>query len=77
MGETAKETSEDKRDTDRDEAGDIDVDCLLLGKPDEKKNPIQHKLESRAAMAGWKKHYWGKVPSAIETNLNNEPIPTI
>ena len=27
--ETAEETSEDRRDTDRDEAGDIDVDCLL------------------------------------------------
>ena len=56
MREMAEETSEDRRDTDRDEAGDIDVDCLLLGKPDEKKDPIQHELESRAAMAGWKKH---------------------
>ena len=50
MRETAEETSEDRRDTDRDEVGDID--CLLLGKPDEKKDPIQHELESRAAMAG-------------------------
>ena len=34
--ETAEETSEDGRDTDRNEAGDIDVDHLLLGMPDEK-----------------------------------------
>ena len=53
--ETAEETSEDGRDTDRDEAGDIDVDRLLLGRPDEKEDPTQHELESRAAMAGWEK----------------------
>ena len=75
--ETAEETSEDRRDTDRDEVGDIDVDRLLLGMPGEKEDPIQYELESRAVMAGWEKHYWGKVPSAIETNLNNEPTPTI
>ena len=46
----AEETSEDGRDTDRDEAGDIDVDCLLLGMPDKKEDAIQHELESRAAM---------------------------
>ena len=34
--ETAEETSKDGRDTDRNEAGDIDVDHLLLGMPDEK-----------------------------------------
>ena len=34
--EMAEETSEDGRDTDRNEAGDIDVDHLLLGMPDEK-----------------------------------------
>ena len=75
--EMAEETSEDRRDTDRDEAGDIDADRLLLGMPDEKEDPIQYELESRAAMAVWQKHYWGKFPSAIETNFNNEPIPTI
>ena len=53
--ETAEETSEDRRDTDRHEAGDIDVDRLLLGMPDEKEDPTQHELESRAVMAGWEK----------------------
>ena len=53
--ETAEETSEDRRDTDRHEAGDIDVDRLLLGMPDEKEDPTQHELESRAVMVGWEK----------------------
>ena len=53
--ETAKETSEDRRDTDRDDVGDIDVDRLLLGMSDEKEDPTQHELESRAVMAGWEK----------------------
>ena len=53
--EMAEEISEDGRDTDRDEAGDIDVDRLLLGMPDEKEDPTQHELESRAVMAGWEK----------------------
>ena len=42
--ETAEETSEDGRDTDRDEAGDIDVDRLLLGMTDEKEDPTQDEL---------------------------------
>ena len=53
--ETAKETSEDRRDTDRDEVGDIDVDRLLLGMSDEKEDRTQHELESKAVMAGWEK----------------------
>ena len=53
--ETAEETSEDRRDTDRHVVGDIDVDRLLLGMPDEKEDPTQHDLESRAVMAGWEK----------------------
>ena len=40
--ETAEETSEDRKDTDRDEAGDIDVDCLLLGMSDQKEDPTPH-----------------------------------
>ena len=53
--ETAEETSEDRRDTDKNEVGNTDVDRLLLGMPDEKEDPTQHELESRAAMAGWEK----------------------
>ena len=53
--EMAEKTSEDRRDTDRDEVGDIDMNHLLLGMPDEKEDPTQHELESRAAMAGWEK----------------------
>ena len=49
---TAGKTSEDGRDTDRNEAEDIHVDHLLLGMPDEKEDPIQYELESRAAMVG-------------------------
>ena len=53
--EMAEETSEDGRDTDRHEVGDIDVDRFLLGMPDEKEDAIQHEFESRAIMAGWEK----------------------
>ena len=53
--EMAEETSEDGRDTDRHEVGDIDVDRFLLGMPNEKEDAIQHELESRAIMAGWEK----------------------
>ena len=53
--EMAEETSEDGRDTDRHEVGDIDVDRFLLGMPNEKEDAIQHELESRAVMAGWEK----------------------
>ena len=31
------------------------MDCLLLGMPDEKEDPTQHELESRAVMAVWEK----------------------
>ena len=31
------------------------MDRLLLGMPDEKEDPTQHELESRAVMAGWEK----------------------
>ena len=51
--ETVEETNEDGRDTE--EAGDIDVDPLLFGMPDETEDPTQHELESRAAKAGWEK----------------------
>ena len=30
------------------------MDCLLLGMPDEKEDPTQYELESRAVMAGSK-----------------------
>lgn len=53
--EKVEETSTDRGDTEKDEAGDVDVDSLLFGMPDETEELTQHELESRAAMAGWEK----------------------